>query len=455
MDIEKIVQTQRDFFKTQATKNVAYRISVLKNLQSTIQKNQQQIYAALKADLNKSEFEAHMTEVGLVLDETHFLVKNTSKWAKKKSRATPLSIFPASSYEIAEPYGVVLVMSPWNYPFQLSMEPLVGAIAAGNCVVLKPSAYALETSKILAKLIADVFPPEYICVIQGGRKENQDLLQQRFDYIFFTGSVSVGKFVMESAAKHLTPITLELGGKSPCIVDQTANLKIAARRIAFGKLINAGQTCVAPDYLFAHEIIKDQLVDAIKKEISEFYGSNPLESMHYPKIINQKQFDRLNGLLEGQKILLGGVSNGGMQIDPTLLDDVDPTSPVMNEEIFGPILPIMTYTDIDEVINFVTEREKPLALYLFTGDAAIEKKVLGAISFGGGCINDTIVHVATSKMGFGGVGQSGMGRYHGKYSFDTFSHLKSIVKNPTWVDISLRYLPPTDLKRKLLNIFLH
>jgi aldehyde dehydrogenase (NAD+) len=455
MDIAEIVQAQRDFFNSQGTKDVSFRIAALKNLQTAIQENQPKIFAALKADLNKSEFEAYMTEVGLVLDETRFMIKNTAKWSRKKHRATPPAILPASSYEIAEPYGVVLIMSPWNYPFQLSFEPLVGAIAAGNCVVLKPSAYAPETSSIMAKIIEKVFPPEYVTVVQGGRKENQDLLQQRFDYIFFTGSVAVGKFVMESASKHLTPVTLELGGKSPCIVDPTANLNIAAKRIAFGKLINAGQTCVAPDYLFVHKSIKKALVEAIKKEISGFYGTDPLQAEHYPKIINQKQFERLSGLLDGQKVLTGGVSNDRMQIAPTLLDDVDPASAVMNEEIFGPILPVMTYEDIDDVIDFVTEREKPLALYLFTGNPAVEKKVLDAISFGGGCVNDTLVHVATSKMGFGGVGQSGMGRYHGKYSFDTFSHTKSIVKNPTWIDVFLRYLPPSETKRKLLNWFLH
>jgi aldehyde dehydrogenase (NAD+) len=455
MNIVDIVQAQRDFFNSQGTKKVAFRIAALKHLQSAIQKNQPKIFAALKADLNKSEFEAYMTEVGLVLDETRFMIQNTAKWSRKKHRATPPAILPASSYEIAEPYGVTLIMSPWNYPFQLSMEPLVGAIAAGNCVVLKPSAYAPETSRVLAEMLAEIFPPEYVTVVQGGRKENQDLLKQRFDYIFFTGSVTVGKLVMESAAQYLTPVTLELGGKSPCIVDPSANLKIAAKRIAFGKLINAGQTCVAPDYLFVHKSIKEPLVAAIKEEITSFYGADPMQAEHYPKIINQKQFDRLTGLLEGQKVLLGGVTNERMQIAPTLLDDVDPASPVMNEEIFGPILPVMTYEDIDDVIDFITDREKPLALYLFTEEAAIEKKVLNAISFGGGCINDTLVHVATSKMGFGGVGQSGMGRYHGKYSFETFSHIKSIVKNPTWIDVFLRYLPPTETKRKLLNWFLH
>jgi aldehyde dehydrogenase (NAD+) len=335
------------------------------------------------------------------------------------------------------------------------LEPLIGAISAGNCVVLKPSAYAPETSKLLTNLIEACFPPEYITVVQGGRQENTDLLKQRFDYIFFTGSVAVGKVVMESAAKYLTPISLELGGKSPCIIDQTADLKIAAKRLVFGKLINAGQTCVAPDYLFVHSSVKDKMVDYIKTEITGFYGQNPLENKDYPKIINQKQFDRIISLLKDEQILFGGESNERLQIAPTLLDNVTADSPVMLQEIFGPILPILTFERIDEVISFVAAREKPLALYLFTKDKTVEQRVMTSLSYGGGCINDTIVHVATSRMGFGGVGYSGMGSYHGKASFDTFSHYKSMLKKYNWIDLPFRYLPSSKQKLRILKLFLH
>ncbi|MBI9052039.1 MAG: aldehyde dehydrogenase family protein, partial [Anaerolineaceae bacterium] len=340
MNITEIVQAQRTYFNSHITKDVAFRMAALKRLRAAIQANQEKIYTALRNDLNKSDFEAYMTEVGLVLDESRFLLKQTPRWAKKKIAPTPAAILPAISYEIAEPYGVVLIMSPWNYPFQLAIEPLLGAIAAGNCVVLKPSAYAVETSKILAELIAEVFPPEYVSVVQGGRKENTDLLQQRFDYIFFTGSVTVGKLVMESAAKYLTPVSLELGGKSPCIVDSSADIKIAARRIAFGKLINAGQTCVAPDYLFVHSSIKEHMVEYIKAEISNFYGEDPLQNENYPKMINEKHFNCVKDYLEGQQVLLGGKWNERLQIAPTLLDEPNLDSSVMTDEIFGPILPI-------------------------------------------------------------------------------------------------------------------
>ena len=455
MNIEEIVRNQRSYFHTGQTKDVAFRLQALQTLRTALLEHQQQIYAALKADLNKSEFESYMTELGMVLDELRFVIGHTRRWARKQHVPTPLAQFYGSSFKVAEPYGVTLIMAPWNYPLQLSLEPLVGALAAGNCVVLKPSAYAANTSKILSELIAECFPPEYVTVVLGGRQENTDLLKQRFDYIFFTGSVGVGKVVMESAAQYLTPISLELGGKSPCIIDPSADLKVAARRLAFGKLINAGQTCVAPDYLFVHASVKDELLGYLKAEIRNFYGANPLDNPDYPKMINEKHFNAVMALLEGQHILMGGESNERLQIAPTLLDQVDPASPVMQEEIFGPILPVMTFEKIDEVIQFVSAREKPLALYLFTRDKTVERRVLRELSFGGGCINDTIVHVATSHMGFGGVGNSGMGDYHGKASFDTFSHYKKVVKKAFWIDLPFRYFPVSKSKFKFLKFFLH
>lgn len=427
----------------------------LKNLKSSILKKERELYAAMKSDLNKSEFETYMTELGMVLDELRFVSGHLSKWAKNRPVHTPLAQFHSKSYVIPEPYGVVLIMAPWNYPFQLSLEPLIGAVAAGNCAILKPSAYAPKTSQIISEIIADCFPPNHVAVVQGGRQENQDLLKQRFDYIFFTGSVAVGKFVMESAARYLTPVSLELGGKSPCIIDKTANLKVAAKRLAFGKFLNAGQTCVAPDYLFVHSSVKDQVVGYLKQEIKNFYGTSALENDSYPKIINEKHLNRLKGLMEGGNLLTGGESNDRGQIAPTLIDGISGESPVMQEEIFGPILPILTFEEIEEVISFVRAREKPLALYLFTTDQAVEKRVLTSLSFGGGCVNDTIIHLATSHMGFGGVGSSGMGSYHGKASFDTFSHYKSMVKKYNWIDLPFRYLPYTDFNLKLIKLFLH
>ena len=455
MSIEEIVKSQRAFFATDATKPVSFRIDALKKLKSSILKKERDLYSAMKEDLNKSEFETYMTELGMVLDELRFVSKRTPKWARKRPVHTPLAQFHSRSFVVPEPYGVVLIMAPWNYPFQLSLEPLIGAIAAGNCAVLKPSAYAPKTSQIVSEIISDCFPSNFVTVIQGGRRENQDLLKQRFDYIFFTGSVAVGKFVMESAAKFLTPVSLELGGKSPCIIDKTANLKVAARRLAFGKFLNAGQTCVAPDYLFVHSSVKDQVVENLKQEIKNFYGASALGNADYPKIINEKHLKRLKGLMAEGNLLTGGEISDRGQIAPTLIDGINGQSPVMQEEIFGPILPILTYNDIEEVISFVRAREKPLALYLFTTDKALEKRVLTSLSFGGGCINDTIIHLATSHMGFGGVGGSGMGSYHGKASFDTFSHSKSMLKKYNWLDLPFRYQPYTKFNLKLIKMFLH
>lgn len=455
MTIHEIVNNQRTFFKTGKTKNVYYRIYALKKLQNEIKKSEKDILAALKKDLNKSDFEGYMTEIGMVLDELNYCIKHAEAWAKPKNVLTPLAQFPSRSFVVSEPYGVVLIMAPWNYPFQLCIEPLIGAIVAGNCAILKPSAYAKHTSEIIAKIIKRCFTEDYVTVIQGGRKENEDLLKERFDYIFFTGGTEVGKIVMEAAAKHITPISLELGGKSPCIVDASADIKLAAKRVAFGKFLNAGQTCVAPDYLFIHKSVKDKFVLYVKQYVREFFGENPIENENLPKIINKKHYNRLMNLMENEEILMGG--NGdelAEKIAPTLLDHITSESKIMQEEIFGPILPILEFDKIDEVINYIVSHEKPLACYLFSTEDKIINRFLNEVSFGGGCINDTIIHLATSHMGFGGVGMSGMGSYHGYESFRTFSHRKSIVKKANWLDIPLRYHPYTDMKLKLIRKFL-
>ncbi|MGN1143627.1 MAG: aldehyde dehydrogenase family protein, partial [Anaerovoracaceae bacterium] len=359
------------------------------------------------------------------------------------------------SFEVKEPYGVVLVMAPWNYPFMLLMEPLAGAIAAGNCVVAKPSAYSPNVSAVIATIIREALPAGLVEVVEGGRAENQELLDQKFDYIFFTGGVRVGQLVLEKASAHLTPVTLELGGKSPCIVDQTANIRLAAKRIVFGKYLNAGQTCVAPDYILVQESVKDELVKYLKFYISVMLGEQPLKNPDYPKIINEKHFDRIMGLLEGEKAIVGGKGDRShLKIEPTVLVDVTADSPVMQEEIFGPVLPVLTFRYLSSAETFINERPKPLALYLFTKNRKTEKRILKNVSFGGGCINDTIIHLATSRMGFGGVGGSGMGSYHGRYSFETFTHTKSIVKKYCWMDLPMRYHPYTFWKELLVRIFM-
>ena len=454
MSIHSTVIRQRAFFRSGATLPLHVRKRALNALLKEITLREGALLAALREDLGKAAFEGYMTEVGLVKDELRFHLKHLEHWAKDKRAQTPLAHFPSHSWTHAEPYGVVLIMAPWNYPVLLSLDPLIGALSAGNCAVLKPSAYAPATSKALAELVSAALAPELVTVVEGGREENMALLEEQFDYIFFTGSPEVGRYVMEKAAHHLTPVTLELGGKSPCIVTPSANLNMAARRITFGKLINAGQTCVAPDYILAHESIKDRLVTLIQKEITRFLGDAPLDNQEYPRIVNQKHFDRLTGLLNQDCHILFGGQARDLRIAPTLVDIVDSNSPVMQEELFGPILPILTYHDLDEVIDFVQERPKPLALYLFTRSKQTEKTILNRLSFGGGCINDTIIHPAIPYLPFGGVGQSGMGSYHGKASFDTFSHTKSILKKGNWLDFPVRYHPYTPLKEKILKALL-
>lgn len=456
MDIESIVKRQRDFFATGATLPVSARVDALKRLQANIRAAEKDLQAAMKQDLNKSGFESYMAEIGMVLDEVGHAVKKLPAWTKPKRARTPMSQFSAKSFVLSEPYGVTLVMAPWNYPFLLSMDPVIGAVAAGNCVVLKPSAYAPATSAAMAKLIADTFDPGWVTVVEGGRKENSALLDQRFDFIFFTGGVTVGKLVMEKASHWLTPVILELGGKSPVLVDKTADIPLTAKRLAFGKVLNAGQTCVAPDYVLVDRTVKDKLVEELKKQFAAMLGPDPLHNPDYVRIINRKHFERVTGLLEGEVILAGGQSRADEVsgwIEPTLVEGTADCKP-MQEEIFGPILPLIPVEGMDEAIAFVNGREKPLALYLFTKDPAVEQKVLARCSFGGGCVNDTIIHLATHDMGFGGVGQSGMGNYHGKRSFDAFSHEKSIVKKALWLDLPMRYMPYTEKNEKMVRMFL-
>ena len=453
MDIAQIVAAQREYFNSGATLDVDGRLAALDSLRRGILDFEDKINQALKADLNKSPFETYMCETGMVLNELSHVRSHTRKWAKDRRVPTPLSQFPSRSFRHPEPYGVVLVMAPWNYPFMLALDPVIGAIAAGNCVVIKPSAYSPATSAVLAELIAHVFDPRYVTVIQGGREENQALLDQKFDYIFFTGGTTVAREVMAKAAAHLTPLSLELGGKSPCIVDKSANIKVAARRLAFGKYLNAGQTCVAPDYLFVHQDVKEALAKELEHCVRDFFGDDPLSCPDYVKIINDKHYQRIQGLIAGEKALFGGTARDG-KIAPTLLDGITGDSPVMQEEIFGPILPMMTFQDIYQVIQFISARPKPLALYLFTTDKWVERQVLRRLSYGGGCINDTIVHLATPHMPFGGVGNSGMGSYHGKFSFDTFTHYKIILKKSNWLDLPMRYQPYTKGNFKLLRFFL-
>ena len=452
MNTEELVARQRAYFETGATRPVEFRLEALRKLQGALRKHEHKIFIAMKRDLNKAPMETYMCENGMVLEEIRYHLKHLRRWMKNRTVRTPLAQFHAKSFVSPEPYGVTLLLSPWNYPIQLCLSPLVGAISGGNCAVIKPSAYAPATSAAIARMIADTFPPEYIAVVEGGRAENSALLSQKFDYIFFTGSVAVGKVVMEAAAKNLTPVTLELGGKSPVIVDETADIPLAARRIAFGKVLNAGQTCVEPDYLLIQRSVQDRFVEAFRAALQEFFPDGMKDMV---TIISEKHYKRVKGLLEGQKVLLGGGCDDERRfIEPTLLADVSPDSPIMQEEIFGPILPILPYDNFDEVIGFIRSRPKPLACYLFTSSRETEKKLLNTCSFGGGCINDTIIHLATSHMPFGGVGNSGMGSYHGKKSFDTFTHERSIVRKSTWLDLPMRYFPYDEKKLKMIRKFM-
>ena len=454
-EIQEILKKQKEYFASGATLSVKVRIDALKKIHAYIKAHEKEITDALTADLGKSALEGFMCEAGLVLGEISYMLKNIRKFARDERRATPITNFAAKSFVKKSPRGTVLVMSPWNYPFLLTMDPVVDALAAGNTVVVKPSAYSANTSRVIAELIEKCFAPEYVAVVTGGRAENQCLLEQKFDYIFFTGSQAVGREVLRKAAENLIPVTLELGGKSPCIVDKSANIKFAATRIVWGKYLNCGQTCVAPDYILWHESVKYELVESLKKQIVTQFGSDPLNNPTYGKIINQKHFERLCSLIASSKIACGGKSDASkLKIEPTVMTNVTWDDSVMGQEIFGPVLPILTYKTDEEMMNIVNSRSKPLALYLFTSNKKLEKTVLSRCSFGGGCINDTIVHLATNNMGFGGVGESGMGAYHGKVGFDTFSHKKSIVDKKNWIDVNMRYQPYTGFKEFLLRMFL-
>ena len=454
-EINSLVNRQRKYFQTGASLPVSTRISALRRLYDAISKHEKEINEALRKDLGKSGFESYMCETGMVLEELSYMLKHTPRFAREKRVRTPLAQFHSRSCQKPSPYGVTLIMSPWNYPFMLTLSPLADALAAGNTAVVKPSAYSPHTSDVILRILSQCFEPKYVAVVTGGRAENTCLLREHFDYIFFTGSQTVGKEVMRNAAEHLTPVTLELGGKSPCIVDQTANIKLAARRIVFGKYLNCGQTCVAPDYIYCHRSVKDKLVSEVKKQIQKQYGKQPLSNPDYGKIINEKHFDRILGLIDKKKVVHGGSSDRkALRIEPTVLDNVTFSDAVMQEEIFGPVMPILVFDSLDEVIRNVNAMPHPLALYLFTSDNAAAKKVTSRCGFGGGCINDTIIHLATTEMGFGGFGESGMGAYHGKIGFDTFSHYKSIVDKKTWIDLPMRYQPYRKMHEKMVRFFL-
>ena len=456
MHVEETVARQRAYYNTGATLPVDFRVAMLKKLYAAVKEREEELAAALTADLGKSAFEGFMCEIGLVLSEISYLIRYTKKFAAEKRVPTPLAQFASRSYRKPTPYGTVLIMSPWNYPLLLTLDPLADAIAAGNTAVVKPSAYSPATSALIAELIGQCFPPEYVAVVTGGREENAALLQQKFDFIFFTGGQTVGKEVLRHAAEHLTPAVLELGGKSPCIVDDTAKLELAAKRIVFGKFLNCGQTCVAPDYILCHRSVKDELVRELCRQIEAQYGADPLENPDYGRIVNRRHFDRICALIDPAKTVHGGQSRAEtLQIAPTVLDGVTWDDPVMGEEIFGPVLPVLTYDSLDEVIALLAQKPKPLALYFFSEDKGKIKAVTQRCAYGGGCINDCVIHLATSEMPFGGVGESGMGGYHGKAGFDAFSHTKSIVDKKTWMDLPMRYQPyQKGLYAKLLHLFL-
>ena len=426
---QELTKKQLSFFNSGKTKDVAFRIETLKKLRELVVRHEDDILKAVKADLNKPEMEAKRAEVGLVLSEIDFAVKNLAEWAAPKEVETPSTHAGAKSYIYQDPYGLALVIAPWNYPFQLAVSPVVGAIAAGNCVVLKPSELTPHTSSLLAKMFNENFPEEYLTVVEGEVETSTALLKENFDYIFFTGSTMVGKIVAEAAAKHLTPVTLELGGKSPTIVHEDANIEEVAKRIARGKFANAGQTCVAPDYILVQRNVKDELLANLKQVVTNTYGEDVSQNLDFPHVVSEKHFDRLNSFLTNGDIVFGGKTDRSrLFIEPTVLDNISWEDNVMQDEIFGPILPVIVYDEISEVIEAIVKRPKPLALYLFSEDEAVQDRILNSVSFGGGSINDTINHMTSHYLPFGGVGDSGMGAYHGKASFDTFSHAKSILK---------------------------
>ncbi|MBY0599383.1 aldehyde dehydrogenase [Bacillus bingmayongensis] len=452
-NIQQLIQEHKQFFYNDYTRSLQFRLEKLEKLKNSIRKYENQVLSALYQDLHKSEFEAYTAEIGFAFNSINFIMKHLKQWMKPQKIKTPIHFLPSKSYIIKEPYGTVLIIGPFNYPFQSLIEPLIEAIAGGNCVVLKPSENAPNVSAVINKIISETFDKQYIRVIEGDRETTSLLIHAPFDYIFFTGSVQVGKIVMEAAAKNLVPVTLELGGKGPAIVDETANLDISAKRIIWGKFINAGQSCIAPDYVIAHKSVKGKLISKMKEIITSFYGSDILKSNDYGRIINERQFDRLISILEQDQnyIVFGGNSSRNhLYIEPTLLEVNSWDAAAMKEEIFGPILPIMDYNDLDEVIHMVNNHPKPLALYVFTENKNVEKQILGRISFGGGCVNDTMSHMANLHLPFGGVGNAGFGAYHEKHSFDSFTHRKSILKKSSRVELGLVF-PPYRNKIKILR----
>jgi len=454
LDIPAQIKRQRVFFWSGKTHKVSFRIDALQKLKRAIVANEREICAALGQDIGKPELEAVVSEIALVTREIDFICRHLRRWARPQRVRTSLLNAPAKGSVRCQPLGVALIISPWNYPFQLLLSPLVGALAAGNCALLKPSELTVHTSAVVSRIIAETFPPEYVCVMQGGPELAQTLLDEHFDIIFFTGSTRVGRLVMQAAARHLTPVILELGGKSPAIVDADADLAMAARRIVWGKFFNAGQTCVAPDYLLVHEDVKQSLLDRMAARITECYGTAPQQSPDYSRIVNVAHLDRLAAYLADGTIFAGGeLDRDTRYLAPTILDGVSWHSPVMQEEIFGPILPVLSFNDNDDVLELTSRHPTPLALYYFSQDPEKQRRIMTAGAFGGGCVNDSIIHLTEHHLPFGGVGTSGQGRYHGKASFEAFSHCKSILERGTWLDLPLRYPPYTGKLKWLKALF--
>lgn len=454
MEYNEILEMQKKYFYSGKTKTYQYRLESLKALKESLIHYEEEINQALIADLNKSPYETYISEYGLVLQQIRHVIRNLKDWMKPTSKAVGITGLPGKAYELVEPYGVVLIMSPWNYPLALTLQPLIGAIAAGNCCIIKPSELSPHTSDVIEKIVTRAFPKEYIATVLGGKEESEQLLEQRFDYIFFTGSTAVGRSVMGKAAKHLTPVTLELGGKSPCIITSDADVREAAKNIAYGKVMNSGQICIAPDYVLVDERVAEQFCREFTEQCQKMIG-NALTNSWYPRIINQRHFERLQRLMDGVTVYSGGRSDrSALKMEPTVLVDVKPDSPVMLEEIFGPLLPVIPYRTLEEAVIFVEEREKPLALYLFTKSKDAERSVLGRLSFGGACVNDTISHIACDGLGFGGVGESGMGAYHGVHSFETFSHRKGVYKKSSLFELPMRYQPYGQKVSKLLRFLM-
>lgn len=451
-DLQPYLDNQKAFFQTGVTKDVSFRIEQLKKLKQILVDNEELLIEEVHKDFKKSAFETYVTEIGLVITDINYAIKNVESWAKQRSVSTSLVNFPSKNFIITEPYGSALIIAPWNYPILLALQPLVGAIAAGNTAILKPSELTPNTSSTLEKLLSESFEDEFLKVILGSVEESSALVKMDFDYIFFTGSTRVGKIIMRDAAERLTPLTLELGGKSPCIVDQTANLEVSAKRIAWGKFVNAGQTCVAPDYLLVEQSVKTEFLDHLKIAINQLYGDNPKESPDFPRIINDAHFDRLVALLNDGDTVVGGESEKESRyIGPTILNNITLEDSIMQDEIFGPILPVLEFESVEECIQIINERPRPLALYIFTSDQAMEDRIMSTVSFGGGAVNDTIAQLGNHHLSFGGVGASGFGSYHGKSSFDCFSHKKSVMKKPFWPDVPIRYAPYDDIKLGLVK----